>query len=159
MRYAIKYLLLCFLFFNCSPEQKSEALSSKIEGTWKLISAKTIVGKDTTVKDFTKDIDGIKIIGKSHFSFFQHDKLKGEGDNAKFSAGAGIYKLDGNKYTEHLEYCTGRKWEDNTFEFTLEIQNDSLYQIGREKIPELNVDRIIIEKYVLISTETTQNQI
>ncbi len=65
-----------------------------------------------------------------------------------FAAGGGRYELNGDQYTEHLEYCSDRVWEGNDFRFTVKIQNDTLMQSGTEKIEGTEVNRINIEKYV-----------
>jgi hypothetical protein len=69
----------------------------------------------------------IKIINDSHFSFLNHDLNKGKDSlNTQFVAGGGRYDLEGDQYTEHLEYCSARvKWEGNDFKFTVTIQNDT----------------------------------
>ncbi|ELR73629.1 hypothetical protein C900_02714 [Fulvivirga imtechensis AK7] len=126
-----------------------------IEGTWKLLSAMTITGDDTTKTDYAGNVEGIKIIGKSHFSFFQHDLNQGKDSTAMFISGAGRYVLQGNHYTEFLEYCSGRNWENNKFDFTVDIKNDTLIQTGVERIASLGVDRVIVETYVLSNARNT----
>ena len=66
---------------------------------------------------------------------------------AVFGAGGGVYTLEGNQYTEYLEYCNAREWEGNTFQFTVKIQGDTLTQSGIEKIENLGLERLNIEKY------------
>ncbi|GAA4108799.1 hypothetical protein GCM10022393_05130 [Aquimarina addita] len=133
----------------------STPLHSKIIGTWKLISAKKIINTDTTITKYTNTIEGIKIINTSHFSFFQHDLKKGKDSVPKFSSGGGKYVLNGNKYVEFLEYCSARAWENNKFEFTIAIKNDTLTQTGIERIPSLDVDQTIIETYVKTNNNNT----
>ena len=87
--------------------------------------------------DYTGDLSMIKIINATHFSFLNHDLKKGTDSTAIFSAGGGRYTLSGDQYTEHLEYCSYREWEGNTFSFTLAIAGDTLIQQGVEKIEDL----------------------
>ena len=122
-----------------------------IEGTWQLISGTIIENGDTTVTDYTRDQRMIKIINATHFSFLNHDLSKGKDSSAVFAAGGGRYTLSGDQYTEHLEYCSYREWEGNTFPFTLTIQGDTLTQRGVEKIENLGVERLNIEKYKRIT--------
>ncbi len=123
--------------------------SLPIVGTWKLLTGTTIQGKDTVVTDYTKGQNFIKIINHTHFAFFNHDLDMGkDSSNAIFVSGGGKYSLDGHKYTEHLEYCNYREWENNDFVFTVAISGDTLVSRGIEKVEKLNVDRINIEKYV-----------
>ncbi|TWV99211.1 hypothetical protein [Chitinophaga pinensis] len=46
----------------------------------------------------------------------------------------GTYTLVGDKYSEHLEYCSYRGWENQDFSFKMEIRNDTIIQSGEEKI-------------------------
>ena len=121
-----------------------------LAGTWQLISGTTIDKKDTTVTEYTKDKSFIKIINDTHFSFLSHDLSKGKTPPALFSAGGGSYLLNGDEYTEHLEYCSDREWEGNDFKFKITIRNDTLVQTGIEKIDSLGVNRINTEKYARI---------
>ena len=130
------------------PSEKSPDVKIPLIGTWKLISGTTTRGTDTTVVDYTVNQSFIKIINDTHFSFFRHDLSKGQDSTAVFAAGAGSYTLNGNTYTEQLEYFTLREWEGNQFEFTVSIEQDTLVQTGVEKIVELGVDQTIIEKYI-----------
>lgn len=89
----------------------------------------------------------------THFAFLQHDLKKGEDSSAVFVAGGGRYSLTGTTYTEHLEYCSARNWEGNDFSFNISIKGDTLIQRGVEKIENLGVNRVNIEKYVRVSKE------
>src|SRR5688500_19346243 len=101
--------LLIAVIFSCTEVKKDLA----VEGTWKLISGTLVEKGDTTVTDYTKNVSFIKIINGTHFAFLQHDLNKGKDSSAVYSSGAGTYSLVGNKYSEHLEYCSAREWEDN----------------------------------------------
>jgi len=72
---------------------------------------------------------------------------------ASFSSGGGSYTLKDSLYTEHLEYCSAREWEDNDFSFTVSIKSDTLIQSGIEKIEAEGVNRINIEKYVRLKSQ------
>jgi hypothetical protein len=67
---------------------------------------------------------------------------------AVYSSGAGRYTLADSSYTEHLEYCSDRQWEGHDFSFTVEIKGDTLIQRGIEKIENLGIERLNIEKYL-----------
>jgi hypothetical protein len=131
---------------------KSTQTTIPITGTWKLISGTLIEKGDTTVTDYTKKQSFIKIINNTHFAFLLHDLNKGKDSTAVFSAGGGTYTLKDSTYTEHLEYCNDRQWEDHDFPFTVSITNDTLTQKGVEKIENLGVNRINIEKYVRVKS-------
>lgn len=121
---------------------------ASIYGTWHLVSGITIEKGDTAFVDYTSKQTGIKILNGSHFSFLRHDLTKGKDSLPIFVSGGGRYTLVGNKYTEHLEFCNYREWEDHKFDFTVTISNDTLIQSGVERIEKLGVDRMTIEKYI-----------
>ena len=127
-----------------------EKAKSPLVGTWKLISGTLIAKGDTTVTDYTKGQEFIKIINDTHFAFIMHDLKKGKDSAAAFSAGAGTYTLADSVYTEHLDFCNDRQWEGNSFPFVITIANDTLEQRGVEKIEGIGVDRLNIEKYVRV---------
>src|ERR1041385_5039520 len=102
---------ICIAIISCTTSvQKNEAKDSKlrIEGTWKLLTGTLIEKGDTTVTDYTKGKEFIKIINETHFAFLDHDLNKGKDSTAEFSCGGGSYSLDNDQYTEHLQYCNDR---------------------------------------------------
>jgi hypothetical protein len=131
---------------------ESKEQSLPIVGTWQLISGTTIQKKDTVITDYTKGKKGIKIINATHFSFLNHDLDKGKSATPFFDVGGGRYTLVGDKYTEYLEYCNDRQWENNKFEFTVTITGDTLLQKGIEKIDSIGINRINIEKYIRVKS-------
>ena len=143
MKYTVAGLLIAVIF-SCTEVKREPAL----DGTWKLITGTLVEKGDTTFTDYTKHQSMIKVINDSHFAFLNHDVNKGKDSTAVFGAGGGVYTLDGDQYTEYLEYCSYREWEGSTFQFTVDIQNDTLTQRGVEKIENLGVERLNIEKYV-----------
>lgn len=148
MKKIFSIIAISSLIISCKTESKQD--SSSINGTWKLISGTLIEKGDTTVTDYTKGKNAIKIINDTHFSFLNHDLNKGKDSTASFGAGGGKYTLVGDKYTEFLEYCNAREWENNKFEFTVTVKNDTLIQTGIEKIDSISVNRLNIEKYVKV---------
>ena len=148
MKRIFSIIAISSVIISCKTESKQD--SSSINGTWKLISGTLIEKGDTTVTDYTKGKNAIKIINDTHFSFLNHDLNKGKDSTASFGAGGGKYTLVGDKYTEFLEYCNAREWENNKFEFTIIVKNDTLIQTGIEKIDSIGVNRLNIEKYVKV---------
>lgn len=133
---------------NSQTETKKATSEQPINGTWKLVSAVTITKGDTVSSFPVENQEMIKQFNGTHFSFFKHDLSKGKGKNTVFDAGSGTYTLNGDKYEEHLQYCSYRDWEDLKFSFTVNIKNDTLVQRGIEKIDSLNVNHEIVETYV-----------
>lgn len=151
MRKTIAFALFCLVHFSCTTERaKPLPENGKLEGTWRLLSATLIENGDTTVTDYTSGVSFIKIINNSHFSFLQHDLKKGKDTGAVFVAGGGRYSVKGNRYTEHLEYCSARDWEGHDFTFNLTFNGDTLIQNGIEQVESAGVNRVNIEKYVKI---------
>jgi hypothetical protein len=153
------FLLSCTTSSTKEPAANDSSASSSIaettspiEGTWKLVSATTIIKQDTTVTDYTKGQEMIKVINGSHFAFLRHDMNQGK-DTAIFGAGGGTYTLSGDNYTELLQYCNERGWEGHTFTFTVSIKEDTLLQTGVENLPKEGVDQYIIEKYVRMKSK------
>ncbi|MCF2446812.1 lipocalin family protein [Dyadobacter sp. CY345] len=134
--------------FSCEQKNATEKDSSPILGTWKLVSSKVIMGKDTTLTFPIQNQEMIKIFNEDTFAFFKHDTNGAKGDSAVFDAGSGTYKLNGQDYSEHLEYCNYRGWENRDFSFKLRLSNDTLIQTGIEKIDSLNINQEIVEIYV-----------
>lgn len=136
---------------SCNNKTQNDIRASThppIQGTWKLLTGTLIEKGDTTVTDYTKDKSFIKIINESHFAFLQHDLRKDS--ISGFSAGGGHYSLNGNNYTEHLEYCNAKEWEGHDFSFTVTINGDTLIQSGVEKIEAEGINRINTEKYIRV---------
>jgi hypothetical protein len=139
---SIVFLIVCL---SCKEQPMS------VQGTWQLFSATLIEKGDTTFTDYTKNTRMIKIINETHFSFLNHDLNHGkDSTNTVFSAGGGRYTLDGNQYTEYLDYCNAREWEGHEFKFDVKLSNDTLIQQGVEKIENLGIERLNIEKYVRV---------
>ena len=143
-------ILVASMIFSCrDTSSSSNQTTNPIAGTWELLSGTTIVKDDTSITDYTKGQQMIKIINASHFAFFRHDLNKGKDSvNAIYSSGGGRYTLTGDQYTEQLDYCDAREWEGHVFNFKVTIKNDTLIQQGIEKVEALGIDRLILEKYV-----------
>lgn len=140
---------LPFLYIYIACNTKEPALP--ITGTWQLLTGIVIEKNDTIVTDYTQNKRFIKIINDSHFSFLGHDLNKGKDSvDAFFSAGGGTYTLKDSAYTEHLEYCSDRNWEQNDFQFSITIHGDTLIQQGIEKVEATGVNRLNLEKYVRV---------
>lgn len=145
---AVLFTLIIMLFsVSCSTKKTS----LPITGTWQLLTGTLIEKGAATVTDYTGNKQFIKIINDTHFAFLSHNITKGNDTaTALFSAGGGKYSIKDSIYTEHLEYCNDRQWENNAFQFIVSIHNDTLIQKGVEKVAGTNIDRMNIEKYVRI---------
>lgn len=138
------FILIVSMLVSCQTQNSNSPLT----GTWQLISGTVIEKNDTTVTDYMKGKKFIKVINNTHFAFLGHDLNQGKDSaSAFFSSGAGTYTLEGDSYTEHLEFCSDRAWEKNDFKFTITITGDTLIQKGIEKVQGTGIDRLNIEKY------------
>ena len=124
-----------------------DPLQASLVGTWQLVAATSTVG-DSTYSTFDASKKMIKIINQTHFAFLNHDLNNGQDSTATFVSGGGTYALKDSVYSEFLEYCNYREWENNSFDFTIVVQNDTLIQQGRERVEALGIDRVIVETYV-----------
>lgn len=143
----VLFLFVCTLLVACNDRNKS-LNAIDLKGTWRLLSASTTTKGVTTVTDYTKNQQMIKIINETYFAFLKHDLQTNKDSTNHFDAGGGKYVLKGNQYTEHLDYYADKNWEGKTFNFTITIINDTLIQKGIEKVAKENIDRVIVEKYV-----------
>lgn len=144
-------LFLFFLSFalcSCSKSKSSIEESPPLVGTWKLLSGQVIAGSDTINTNYTSDQEMIKILNKTHFSFLRHDLKGGKDSSAVFVAGGGTYTVKDGKYIENLLYCNFREWENHTFEFDFQLNDDTLVCTGREKVAD--IDQTNTEKYVRV---------
>ena len=150
------FVIAAAILASCNNNPGTAASTPKeqglpIQGTWQLLQGTlTEKGKPPVVTDYTKDQKFIKIINGDHFAFMNHDLTKGKQAKPIYSSGGGKYTLNGDKYTEYLEYCNEREWENNKFDFTVTIKNDTLIQQGVEKIDSLGVNRINVGKYLRV---------
>ena len=136
----------CFLFSCTTPP----AASIRLNGTWQLLSGTTITKGVTSVTDYSKGQRMIKIINETHFAFLRHDLNAPKDSSNHFDGGGGSYTINGDQYTEHLDYYADRNWEGKPFTFTVSINNDTLIQRGIEKVENEGIEREIIEKYIRV---------
>jgi hypothetical protein len=107
---------------NRTEESAPEAI--KIIGSWKLVKARYGDGKMEEMKDGET---AVKIFSATRWAaaFYNNSKKTYDG------AGGGTYKLEGDKYTETIEYFS---WDNasagQTVVFTMKIENGMLHQYG-----------------------------
>jgi hypothetical protein len=146
----MKQLLPPFLFAVLLTACNGNTASIRLNGTWRLLSGTMITKGDSTVTDYTKDQNMIKIVNDTHFAFLKHGIGAAKDSADQFDAGGGRYTLSGDQYTEYLDYYKDKNWEGKPFSFTVSINNDTLVQRGVEKVEKENIDRVIIEKYLRV---------
>jgi hypothetical protein len=148
-RVFLSSLICSVIITSCTaPIDQQAAAVNPLKGSWKLLSATTVSKGETSFTDYTKDQEMIKIINDDHFAFLKHGlKADSTGKN-NFDAGGGRYKLNGDQYTEVLEYYNDHNWEGKSFVFTISFKKDTLIQTGIEKVEKAGIDRSITEKYL-----------
>jgi hypothetical protein len=151
MKLLLLFALGIIALAACKQNTAPAVTESPLNGTWKLLSSKSIVKKDTTDTSPKKGLETLKIYNDTHFTFFTHNTDKSV--PAAYDSGAGTYTLSGDNYTEHLKYCSEREWENHDFNFTMKIGHDTITQRGVEKIDSLHIDHVIIETYVKLNAK------
>jgi len=127
MRYASVFLTIvfCATLVGCTSETKN-----KLEGTWRLVSG-TSKTADTTREYSQMHYRGIKMIYENHFALV--GRYIRDGDTLD-NYGGGSYVIEGNNYTETVNYHKYGPWIGETIPFEVEVRNDTLIQKGPRKI-------------------------
>lgn len=128
---------------NKETSENITTTTNEIIGTWKLVYGEIREDDSLEIKDMSKS-EFIKIINKDHFAFFNQNHT----DSKAFYGGGGTYTLEGNNYTETLDFTSADAVRGHSFPFTVEFKGDTLIQFGLEEVKEANIKRNIIEKYV-----------
>ena len=144
MKNLITLLIILFVFIGCNQKQVSKP-QMNIEGTWKMVYAEIVENDSLKLKNLS-NTTFIKIINKSHFSFFNQEK----NGIKNFYSGAGLYQLKNNNYTETLQFTTVEAIKNHQFSFQIKIKGDTLIQSGLEKVEAAGINRRIVEKYIKI---------
>jgi len=150
MKNKVLTFLLCIHFLSSCTSDKKKESSIQIQGTWRLVSSTIIDKGKSTFTDYTKGQAMIKIINDTHFAFLKHNLSPDKEGKYGFDAGGGKYTLTGGQYVESLDYYNDKNWEGKTFNFKVEIKNDTLIQTGIEKVEKAGVHRTITERYLRI---------
>jgi hypothetical protein len=153
-RIAVAVSLMMLLFAVAHPAQQKNG----IEGVWQAISQK-VDGKES----LTSGSD-LKYITAKHWIWIYQDKTKSmapietkKGETLAsilssanaFGAGAGTYKLVGNKYTETIQYFGDPSYIGLSLDFTVKVEGDRLYQSGKypmleggKKVKDVQLDEV-----------------
>ena len=154
MKFFVSSIIIMFFvtLLGCDTEKKNP-----IEGTWELVSAKYTSG-DTTSEYSQKDIRMIKIITKSHFTFLNQkvdrSKFTQMGNDTEtllaartFDAGGGTYKLDGDTYTENIQFMLTPNFVGLSIPFKVKVENNQLIQSGLLPIKSAGLGDHDVELY------------
>src|SRR5262249_50418858 len=96
-------------------------------GTWQLVSFK--YGDTNKWSNAPQGHKRIKLIAESHFTWIQYDVASGKVE----STAGGHYTLNGEAYTETIEYAGEGMTEylGKKQSFTIRVQGDKLHQSGK----------------------------
>lgn len=145
MKKTIALLIILVTTFSCHQKETLKS-SNPIEGTWKMVYAEILENDSLKLKDLS-NTTFIKIINKSHFSFFNQENT----GNKNFYGGAGSYLLKGNSYTETLTFTDSEALKNHQFSFHILVKGDTLIQSGIEKVEAAGIHRQIVEKYIKLN--------
>lgn len=97
------------------------ASASTLDGVWKLVSGEYVNEKGELVDYQTIDLQSLKVISGSHFSF---TSMKGD----KFwASGTGTYEITDGKYIEKLWHNSFGEKRGATFTFDTRIEEKYWY--------------------------------
>jgi len=99
---ALVILVAAQLNHEAAAQTDPEKTRGKLEGTWELVSYKYVEG--APFKDVIKDQRVIKLMTGSHFVWVSYDLRK----KKPTSVGGGRYSLEGDTYTEELDFADKR---------------------------------------------------
>ena len=103
----------------------SQQKKSPLEGTWKMVIGDPKIDVDTSFQTMMK-AGQIKTFSKEYFTFVGHYERN---DTVFYKGyGAGTYKLDGDRYEEHILYHNDSTLIGTKYRCLLEIRNDTLFQ-------------------------------
>ena len=144
--------LLMALLVSCAPEKKN-----KLEGAWELVSAK-VTSPDTTIEYNQARWKQIKLVTKSRFAFVGQEpnrpNYKGRGDDSEllaaartFFAGGGKYTLEGDMYTEHIEFFLTPNYVPVSIPYKCQVEGDQWTLSGKLPTKSLGLEDFDWELY------------
>ena len=139
-------------FLNCGGEEKG-----RLEGVWEFVSAK-ITSPDTTMQIEPSNWTQTKVITKSHWVFVaqvpNRAKISGARSDAElismartFFGGGGTYSLEGDTYTETVQYFSNPNYLSASLSWKIEIKGDQLIQSGTYPAKSIGLEEHDVELY------------
>ena len=115
-------LLACVLLLFGSDVARGQ--NCDVEGSWEVSSVR-FTDPDGTVRDVTVGRPpGLKILSPTHWAFVE---LRAD---STVSAGGGRYEVDGDRYTEWVDYHGGKSYIGKRIDFECRVEEDRWYQDG-----------------------------
>jgi uncharacterized protein (TIGR03067 family) len=101
----------------------TKSLNNHLAGTWELVSA------EYGGQPAPTDMKEVKMISARHFMFITYDKKTSKA----IRSGTGSYTLDGDSYTEHVDFMSGEDSDGamgKDLTFKVKLDGDTLTQTG-----------------------------
>lgn len=153
MRVLIGILLLAALVIGC--QGCSSQSMNQLEGTWDLVEA-TYTPPDPNFN--FADWRQIKIVTKTHWAFLFQKRMTPKMTSATndtellaatkaFGAGGGAYMLDGDTYTEHIDFFNTPNYVGTSVHWKIRWEGDEWIQTGAFPVKALGLGDQDIELY------------
>lgn len=142
MKFLSIFLVFVFLLSSTVIAQEKK---NPLEGTWELVSGKATWADTSETYPETDDWRMIKIISKKHFVFVNQD-TSGEGSSG---FGGGTYSLEGDSYTEHIEFFAPPYLDfiGKSFSFKSEVKGDQWIMSGTMPLKKMGLAENDMEIY------------
>ena len=111
--------VILFLSFGVSLLAQS---TQSVVGTWEFVSATTVRSDGTKVEYTTDDLRSTKILNQTHFCVITRNA-----DGSHRHTNEGPFVVEGDLYTETLEYATNPSWIGSDVTYKWRIEGDLWY--------------------------------
>lgn len=124
----IAILALITIQMGCTPAEKPatvELEKNALIGSWRLIKTIEIGHEDSTNRRDGEEKFYIKHVNNTHFVWVEYDRI----NNLLLGTGGGTYTLDGNTYTEYIQfyYPAGANELGQAIPFWAELSKDGIW--------------------------------
>ena len=97
-----------------------------LDGAWEMVRGMQTRPDGSVVEITRSDRQALKIIGAGHFVYISQD-----GPEAFHGAHGGRCTVDGNEYTEHVEYASVEQMRGQSYTFEFRLEGDEWRLWGR----------------------------
>jgi hypothetical protein len=137
----LSLFLLFVLLLSCSTDVQEKR--KPLEGTWELVSGKMTWADSSISYPYSDYHRMIKIISKKHFVFINQDTTGEEYSDF----GGGSYSLEGDIYTEHIEFFSPVDFIGKSFSFNSEVKGDQWIMSGSFPLKKMGLGEFDMEIY------------
>ncbi len=139
------YYIICitFLFVFILGCTSTVEQSNPIEGTWELISGKYLAPDTTYLFPVTDYHRHILMINRTYYVWIRQDTSRQEANGY----GGGKYTVEGDNYTEHIEFFFTPNCIGKSVTFTMKVKGDTLVQTGTWPAKRFGIGLYDLELY------------